>query len=437
MRRFVLAFIVVVSVVGGGVGWFAFGGTAGNPEAAPATTPTTALYGNASDNASDDAGSGVDRAWYDRVAPSAYDDDASALRDVEQCASEDLCIADVLRAYAVAVGPERAIAIARSTVDNASGSVNCHRLYESIARAVTVTNGLLSYTNVECQFGYVHGVLYALAKVYDSFDTLLPDVMKYCAAYQVDTESINSPDQACYHGVGHAAAGLTYDDPEVAVQACIDAAAFYVGPSTNGGPDAVESCVDGVFMEYGDGNLVRAGLLSSTSSGISTSLDPKKVAATCDTIQRSLAFKCYSRIWKFVAPGSDDLAKTATICDRAPNAESRTRCYNGFGEMVVSSILWESRLFPPDTPAQARDLAIDVVRECARMGDPMACVGGAMSSTNSHLWAVSYDEDLVPDYCAYVDAADSAVCERYELDARGLNWDMANSGTTAGTNRNG
>ena len=343
-----------------------------------------------------------------------------------ECNSSTTCLEGVLQQYAIEAGPGAAIAELRDLIDkDGSVATYCHSLYEKIGRKVTETNGIVDYYDAECQFGYVHGVLYALGEVYDDLDKLSKDAVIYCSGYLKDPDAMNSPDSACYHGIGHAVADLTYNDPQKAITYCqkmFDELEVSI-------PEEIipyeQSCADGVFMEYGDGNLIRAGLMQVSATGISTETKPEQMVKLCASLESTMAEMCYGRIWKFVGPGSDNYAKESEICFKAPTEIGILMCGAGFGELIV----WTKRSgeeWPPRAEAEADSYAKMIVEECYKLPVGIDCIYGAMAASTSHLYAVNYDDNLIPKMCKYVKKEDATTCEQRHREVRELNWDQTN-----------
>lgn len=325
----------------------------------------------------------------------------------------------------MAVGPEKAIETLTSMMQSYPIlQTNCHGLYETVGRSVVGSVGLVPYYNSGCQFGYTHGVLYALGHEYDDIEALIKDVMQYCKGFANDPNSMNGPDNACYHGLGHALADVTKNDPLKAVQKCEEAFEVYLEKSEDVKTGFAQRCVDGVFMQYGDGNLMKAGMMPKTSGNIDTYADPSTIAKTCQTIDKNLAASCYLRIWKFLGPGSEDYGKTAEVCLDAPDPESQNMCQIGFGELVA----WETKIpneisWPPTAKEDSDAYAKILVDLCYKHPIPVECVYGVMSSINSHLYSTGYEEELISDFCALVRKKDLEVCEKHETDTKNMNWD--------------
>lgn len=72
-------------------------------------------------------------------------------------------------------GPAAAVAHLDDVLESEPSSVGiCHGMYEHIGRESTrVAGGLLDYHTPACQFGFVHGALYALAGKYSGGGPLL------------------------------------------------------------------------------------------------------------------------------------------------------------------------------------------------------------------------------------------------------------------------
>jgi len=345
----------------------------------------------------------------------------SIVADLIACNKSTTCMTEILQPYAVEAGPEAAILAVKKLGDAyAGGDYTCHMLYEFIARAVTETKGIVDYHNSECQFGYTHGVLYAMGETYDDTDTLIKDALAYCAGYVRDPDATNSPDLACHHGLGHALADVTYDDPLEAVRGCVRGfQEHYRGPVERV-EGAIESCGDGVFMQYGDNSLVRAGLTVPGVDGLGTSINPEDILGVCRSLEAVLSFPCYARLWKFIGPGSTSRSAAAEVCLEAKSERAIDRCFSGFGELFA----WETnRAWPPDTAAQADEFAEQTARECEQYARVLSCLHGVLGSTNSHLYAIDYDPELIPNPCAYVAAEYTKGCYDRVEETRRLNWD--------------
>lgn len=336
------------------------------------------------------------------------------------CTNNTQCAIDVLQPYAVEAGPGRAIAAVDEAGAKLDGSnYTCHMMYEFIGRAVTEANGVMDYHNSGCQFGYTHGVLYAMGELYEDTDKLIEDALAYCSGYVADLDAMNSPDGACHHGLGHALADVHFDDPIAAARACEKA--FYdeyTGPRKVRA-DLVQSCADGVFMEYGDGHLMRLGALVQVTDEIPTKIDSKSLVGLCEAFDKVVGYSCYSRIWKFMWDLDGSVAEKARVCLEAGDEATVVMCSQGFGEMYV----WTTdRNWPPDTPEQADKYAKETAEECAKHPRIIDCLHGAMASSNSHLYAVGYEQELIPNPCKYVRPSYLEECKTIDNDVRRLNW---------------
>jgi hypothetical protein len=345
---------------------------------------------------------------------------------VIECNTNTKCAIEVLQPYAVEVGPERAIAAVDAAGSRQGGSnYTCHMLYEFIGRAVTEARGVVKYHNSGCQFGYTHGVLYAMGERYEDVGSLITDALEYCSGYIVDIAAMNSPDSACHHGLGHALADVSYDDPVVAARAC--ETAFYEkysGPREKRA-DLVRSCTDGVFMEYGDSHLMRLGVLVQTVDEIPTEIDSKAMIGLCEVFDKVVGYSCYSRIWKFMWDLEGSVAEKARVCLDAQEESTIAMCAQGFGEMY----LWAaSSTWPPDTVEQAEEHAKKTAAECAKHPRVLDCLHGAMAASNSHLYAVGYEQELIPNPCKYVKVAYAEACTLIDKDVRRLNWNQTEGG---------
>ena len=366
----------------------------------------------------------------DTTTNTAAGDDIVA--ELIACNKSTTCMTAILQPYAVEVGPEVAILAVKKAGSVDTGSdYTCHALYESIARAVTEANGIVDYHNSECQFGYTHGVLYAMGETYDDIETLITDALEYCSGYIKDPSAMNSPDSACHHGLGHALADITYDDPLAAVVACERAFQEYYMGDAESVVGEIEACGDGVFMQYGDNNLVRAGFTVPGVDGLGTSIKPEDILGVCRSLDEVLGTPCYARLWKFIGPGAPSRSKAAEACLEAKSERAIDRCYSGFGELFA----WETnRNWPPYTEAQANEFAERTARECEQYARILSCLHGVLGSTNSHLYAIEYDPELIPDPCAYVAAKYTEECYARDKEARRINWDKTeglNDGSSA------
>lgn len=357
----------------------------------------------------------------DHADPTRYDKVVAALVN---CAGDMQCAKNVIRPYSVDAGPELAVkAIKEYNAMDDSAGYACHDIYESIARAVTAARGPLPFYNSECQFGYTHGVLYAMGETYDDTRSLVEAGVKYCAGYSHDPDSINSPDMACYHGLGHALADVTYDQPSDAVAACVDASVYQVS-SLVAPSYFAESCADGVFMQYGDGHLHA----SVPGAAPATKVDPGAIPALCQELDDVLAAPCYARLWKFTDLRYQSVASAAATCLSARASEAVNPCLRGFGELFV----WTSKTsWPPMTRSESESFAKQTAAECVKHPKPLECLYGVMASTNSHMYAVGYDRELIPNPCMYVPESLSKGCYALDSDIRGLNWDKTNGSDAA------
>jgi len=360
----------------------------------------------------------------------------SIVSKLVECKGAAPCAIEAIQPYAIQAGPESAIRAVKESGKRVEGSDHtCHSVYEFIARAVTAARGIINYHNAECQFGYTHGVLYAMGKMYGDLDELTIDALDYCRGYIQDLGSLNNPLNACYHGLGHALADVTEDNPLKAADACRRAFYYhYEDPKvpnraekrggapypTDSRETFLDSCADGVFMEYGDGNLVRVGLASQSGTLESTKVDPTTILDICRNLDPIIGHSCYARLWKFIGPGSSNRSETAKTCLEAKTEETVDRCIQGFGELFA----WvENKVWPPETTVEADTFAKKTVTECIPYPQFLPCLAGIMSSTSSHLYAIGYDPELIPDPCKFVEPKYTTGCYERNEDARRVNWD--------------
>lgn len=424
MRKPLIAILGVAAVMVGVFTYIGVSGTQSNTPEPQRTEVSTETTGEESEEN------------YDVVAKGDYTDEETALERIKACEQDYQCAVAEIKQFAVTAGPEKALSvITKATPDNPLLETNCHAIYEAVGRAVVATNGLSSYRNSGCQFGYTHGVLYALAKVYKSVDEMLPDVIEYCGGFLHDYDSLSGPDNTCMHGVGHALAGLTYDDPKAAANHCVRAfKELFKGPEEYV-MGYIENCIDGVFMEYGDGNLVRLGFMEQTSAAISTNADPSTMVKVCESLEQQYSIYCYSRLWKFIGAGSKNPAEAAKTCTTAREERAGWMCRVGFGELVA----WENPLgrdgtWPPATVKDAETYAKKTIEICSKHPILIDCIYGVMASATSHLYAVDYEASLIPNMCKYVDKSILEQCLKHEEDVKRLNWNKTDgAGTESGS----
>lgn len=334
------------------------------------------------------------------------------------CKSEAHCrMLDVIDS-APSIGAEAALAryheLAEIHPELQSG---CHYYYESIGRAVTLEKGLTEYREAGCQFGYLHGVLYAVGETYaDSVDDLVDDLTSYCLGF-IDDGSVSSPRSNCNHGIGHALAEVSQYDPILALEACGKL------------PTNTSNCADGVLMEFGDDHLKRVGflVLSGATDDRETTSDPTTMRQICSKVPEYAEFVCYARVWKFTVTGpletSPDMSAADLACSSAPSPRTKQGCYEGFGELVVNipapAISW-----PPASLSDADIKAQIVATHCTAMELPGSCLTGAISSMNSHLYAMDIDEEFVPNPCKFIEPSLVPVCDEAMDRARSLNWEQ-------------
>jgi hypothetical protein len=348
----------------------------------------------------------------------------SIIADLIACGKSTSCMTKVLQPYALEVGPEAAIKAVKEAGSIEPGSdYTCHALYESIARAVTEAKGVVDYHNSECQFGYTHGVLYAMGETYDDIETLTMDALEYCAGYIIDPTAMVSPVSACYHGLGHAIAEITHDDPLEAARACERTFLENYGETSALAEGGIASCSDGVFMQYGDNNMVQAGFIIPGVDGLGPSIKPEEIWGICRSLDGILGTSCYARLWKFIGLKVPSRSKAAEVCLEAKSETAIDRCFQGFGELFA---LETNHNYPADTAAQANEFAERTARECEQYARVLSCLQGVMGATNSHLYAIDYDPELIPDPCAYVAAKYTEGCYERNKIIRRTNWDKTN-----------
>jgi hypothetical protein len=313
-------------------------------------------------------------------------------------------------------GAAKAFAWYQEIVEMDSGlAPSCHSAYETIGRAVAKSEGLVRYETEDCQFGFLHGVLYGIAETYDDGDQLVADIEAYCNGYLADG-GLSNPQGNCYHGLGHALADVVSTDIRAAVAGC-----GKTGTST-----AANACADGVYMEYGDDNLMRNGWLPAKgvhgNSLKETKYEISDVAGLCLDAPEYAVDKCWFRMSKFVAPGAtEEYATVAQVCMTAANEQHRAECVVGFGEVAIrAEAEAKTYAWPPDTTAEADDLARRFAARCELFPLPGSCITGVITAATSHLYSAKWDEELIPNPCLYMDARYVAECNGARRAAREL-----------------
>lgn len=228
-------------------------------------------------------------------------------------------------------GPKAAIDAFHEAVAKDPYAVTvCHGVYEAIGRAASKTaDGLPEFYNTECQFGYVHGVLYSLAGKYKTVDELFDAVKPYCERF-VEGDGVNGPNSSCNHGIGHIVATIV-DAPSDGLVVC--------GRLRD--DLARGACVDGLLMEYGEDNLVRYAWMQPghDNTDVETTFDNSTITSLCRAAPAYAVAKCYSRIWMFVAPDTGPgYLSGASTCADAPTRRRTSAAMSG----SVSSLPWST-----------------------------------------------------------------------------------------------
>lgn len=336
------------------------------------------------------------------------------------CNDNVQCIVDAIVRAAPALGPADALAQYRLiATEHPQMHSACHNHYERIGRAITLDAGITDHREAGCQFGFLHGVLYAVGETYDatSMDEMVARLIDYCAGFEADG-SVSDPRTNCHHGIGHAIAEVTHNNPSAGLVAC--------GTIPSSG---ARNCSDGVLMEYGDDYLYRVGVLRSTSAvedDSGTEVDPAYMLRLCTDVPDYASFVCYARLWKFAVDDISDPSIANDICASARDDLDAQACHEGFGELVTL-VAGKDHVRPAETPAIADTIARDTARHCLAMDLPTACLMGAIASSNSHLYAIDVDESLIPNPCVYVPDTYAAACAAAMANAQALNWDKTNS----------
>jgi len=322
-------------------------------------------------------------------------------------------------------GPAAAVAHLDGVLESDPSSVGiCHGMYEHIGRESTrVARGLPDYYTPACQFGFVHGALYALAGKHSGGGPLLDEVVPYCEKFLEDKTTL-SPRSSCYHGLGHLLAGVYRNQPLTALQYCTEI------------PTLIQmGCVDGALMEYGEDNLVRTGWMRTESHGnssVETEIPSGEVASLCSKVSPYAAPRCFGRVWMFLGPLSlPTLEAGAAVCNKAPSPETYARCHEGFGEFAVLVDSQEySFNWPPKDAREAEIIARRMVERCSAFQEPTLCLTGGIMSSVTHLFALELDPELVPNPCNYLTDSNSVEkCQKSMDRAKDLNWDKSGQPT--------
>lgn len=294
----------------------------------------------------------------------------------------------------------------------------CHGMYEHIGREATKLLGRLpDYKTSECQFGFIHGALYALAGKYDTMQALVAEVDPYCRQFYEDRNAALDARGSCYHGLGHLVAAMYPNEPLAAIGACslIDELDQHI-------------CVDGVLMEYGEDELVRTGWMmvgTHDNNDIETKIELETVKSMCAEVPQYALVKCYARLWMFLGPAHmPSLEKGEVICNTSPTREAYERCHEGFGEFAALVDLRRSEYpWPPATQEEAIDVSERMAYRCKQHQEEAMCLTGAIVSTIAHLYALDLEPEVIPNPCKFAsDAIVVSQCEESMRRARELNW---------------
>lgn len=354
----------------------------------------------------------------EEIAAEAPISDDSSIKTVDETD-----IKSRLAAAIAAGGAEAGVVEFQRIVSEDPFSVSiCHGMYEYIGREATRLLGRLpEYSTPECQFGFVHGALYARVGMYDTAQELVNEVNPYCMRFARDGRAVLDPRGSCYHGMGHLAAGMFPNDPIAAIDVCGAVEEF-----------AQRMCVDGALMEYGEDELVRAGWMNPgahDNSDVETEVDVENVISMCERVPQYATVKCYSRLWMFLGPiYMPSPEQGEVVCNTSPTREAYERCHEGFGEFgALVDEKYSAFNWPPSTVAEASEVGRRMAARCELHQEPGLCITGSIVSTIAHLFALEPAEELVPNPCAFMrDSQVAAHCEASMQQARELNWDLQN-----------
>jgi hypothetical protein len=308
---------------------------------------------------------------------------------------EEVCVRSLLETETLLSGPEAAIELLRSWYPlRPAIASSCHGYHHVVGRAAANLDPPPLLHTDECQYGYLHGFLQGVAVNSADAASFVAAGAEYCLGYS-EVDALGN----CGHGLGHATAVAAPDDLLGAVAACAVLTDTLQGP-----------CSGGVLMEYGD-DFLRAKSWGSTenSASIDNAEEATSVAGVdlynlCDIVPSFAQQECYRRLWMFLGPLSDPAFDRASeVCDAVEEPKLQELCQVGFGGFAVDvEHRSENMLWPPETPADADQVARRIVSRCQTFSGPGWCLYGAIVATSSHLFAAGFPDELIPPYCDYV-----------------------------------
>lgn len=145
------------------------------------------------------------------------------------------CVNGLAQGIASDFGPDTALAWVRA-IDVPDVQYSCHALEHTIGRSAAEQKwpDFPPLISLECQYGYLHGVLQFRATK-STLDEWINTTHTYCVSLE------DKPKAECLHGLGHGAAVSTPNDLAQVLLAC---------SKIEG--DASDPCADGAMMEFAD-----------------------------------------------------------------------------------------------------------------------------------------------------------------------------------------
>lgn len=245
--------------------------------------------------------------------------------------SPDLASCDLACVEARAVdlvasdGPKFAIGWV-AAIDDDGVRYSCHAVHHAVGRAAAVRSwpAFPELVSLECQYGYLHGVLQGRA-VRSSLEEWMSATYRFCDALDKKSKS------ECLHGLGHGAAVSASDDLFQVMLAC---------NSLTG--RASTPCADGAMMEFADDVWQRAGMLHWETGyvDVETRFDPADTKELCERLPSKVASSCWTRAPDMVAPlyGNDPL-RLGELCEAAPSPKDVDGCLYAAAVSAVENFL--------------------------------------------------------------------------------------------------
>ena len=273
----------------------------------------------------------------------------------------------------------------------------CHAVHHAVGRAAAARSWpeFPELASLECQYGYLHGVLQGRAGR-SSLEEWVSTTYRFCAALDEKSKS------ECLHGLGHGAAVTTPDDLFQVMLACDSLPGRVSTP-----------CADGAMMEFADDVWQRAGMLHWETGyvDVETTFDPADTKALCERLPVKVSSSCWTRAADMVAPlYRNDPLRLSELCTSAPSPKDVEGCLYAAAVSAVENFYDDSMLvWPPESSKDAKVWVRAAAEECSRWASFDVCLRGAIAPTFSHIYSGGLWE-LVKDACVDEPAPIREVC---------------------------